>query len=502
MKNIKVIILLVCNLFLCSCMVENNTEINLNLENLNTDNENINETNNENGIILPDDPSAIKFLLSRKLDSKNNLNTNFIKNYKGIKLNAYNGMFGSYGEENIFQKEIRIEENGNDFKVTITPLKDLINRLREEVELLSDDDMADFSLRYNFHFSSKDDALYFLENFEEYTPNSYELKEINKTSDGVEYKYDSVTTEQPFVYSLVNNPNKTVKAINFNKLKEKLPNELKDITCIKCDKTLQAKFYYKDNDEELTLNELQQINDGEFKNLSLNNNGKEFSYTKEEENKMFNDPQLLESYTTSDDPEIKKEKLIKNELTLNFLGNGVNLSYADYGYWKEKGYYESVIDGTISERESIAIPLIGGISSLEKFEDDLNTKTTFEGKVVANVKEVNKDNVTLKGNISYTIDKTKTEENGMKEFNVEIPDWYHIDIVSTGNGYSDWTFLKNATMDENLPFIRSSNLDGEKKGYIRDIKYYGNAEDLESVGVLEYIDKFNTDLTLTYGVKK
>ncbi len=495
-NNIVIIFVLFCNLLLCSCIAGNNSDINSSLENLNTD------TDNKVLIlppVFPDDPSAIKFSIQREYP-ENNLNFNLVKNYKGIKLNAYNGMFGSYGEENIFQKEIRIEENGNDFKVTITPLKDFLNRLKEEIESLSDDgddEFADFILKYKFNFDSKENALYFLENYNEYIPNNYELKSVQETTNGIEYKYDSVITEPISVYSSNTIPSKSY-TVTFDKLKEKFPNELKDIECVKnCSKnSLQPKFSYK-GEGEYSLAQLRNLNDGEFKNLTQS--GKNFSYTKYEENRIYNDPKLLGLQNNSD---IKEEKLIKNELILALLGTGANLTYSDYGYWKEKGYYKSVIDESISERESITMPLIGGVYSLEKFENDLDTKTTFIGKVVANVKKLNEDNITLFGNISYTIDKNKTEENGMKTFNAEFSNWYNIDISSTGNGYADFTFSKSATMDETLPIVYPSNLDGEKKGYIKDTKYYGNMNDLESVGVLEYIDKFNTDLTLAYGSKK
>ncbi|MBR1544583.1 MAG: hypothetical protein IJ638_01405 [Alphaproteobacteria bacterium] len=55
-------------------------------------------------------------------------------------------------------------------------------------------------------------------------------------------------------------------------------------------------------------------------------------------------------------------------------------------------------------------------------------------------------------------------------------------------------------MDDRIPkMYKTENKD--YKGVIKDIKYYGEGDNIESVGIMEYTDKTSTHLTLTYGAK-
>ncbi|MBQ8660203.1 MAG: hypothetical protein IJ473_01320, partial [Alphaproteobacteria bacterium] len=157
---------------------------------------------------------------------------------------------------------------------------------------------------------------------------------------------------------------------------------------------------------------------------------------------------------------------------------------ADYGYWEEEVVNE---EGELIK--DYAIPFIGGFASKKIEEKDIGEDVVFKGKVIANIKELNKSSKSKSGEIEYRLGEEK-------EFKAKIKDWYEIEIRG-GEESSDWKFK------EGEEFKGDVLISGEEgKGKIREVEYYKGEEGLESVGILEYIDPHSTHLTLTYGAKK
>ena len=166
------------------------------------------------------------------------------------------------------------------------------------------------------------------------------------------------------------------------------------------------------------------------------------------------------------------------------LSEKTKLSYSEYGYWDELDKIEG--DNGLYELRSVAIQLIGGMESKRIDEKNLNGKIVFNGNVIANIKEENKNPEDKLGEIEY-----KLKANKEKKLTAKFNDWYEIEINSKEkDGLSDWIFKGN---------YKENFTDGE--GIIKDIRYYGENDKLESVGILEYINSNNTHLTLTFGAK-
>nr|MCR5506539.1 hypothetical protein [bacterium] len=92
------------------------------------------------------------------------------------------------------------------------------------------------------------------------------------------------------------------------------------------------------------------------------------------------------------------------------------------------------------------------------------------------------------GDIEYRLGKEKSFKIGFK-------DWYDIEIED-----EEWEFKLKEGNSSTLPEIYETKA-GDRKGEIKEIRYYGEGEKKESVGILEYTDKYSTNLTLTYGAK-
>ncbi|MBR1544584.1 MAG: hypothetical protein IJ638_01410 [Alphaproteobacteria bacterium] len=389
-----------------------------------------NNTSSDNLSYIPNSPTT-------NIASISSFKTFSPKSYTSPMLNAYFASVGNDGNKSIFQKSIGIKETKNGYEINIKP-SDLFTQMYEEAKSLpeakeDEDDteeilaVADFDVKYNFHFVNKKELLDYLEKYKENILDKYRIESEEETSDELIYKYKS--EETPYIMYSKTNQNVGKAYSSFEELQSNTP-ELKELSCIRNCKQEEIEsnaspvFTYKGKD--YSLEELQKLNDLEFRNLKFD--GSSFSYNTEQEIVRYKDKDLLDGLTVGtstssnvEKDEIKEEEVKEKYLTLNFLGKGADLSYSDFGYWKEKEVYDGY------ERIGVIQPFIGGMEDKKIEEKEISKGTVFNGIVIGHVKELNKNSESIKGSIEYRL-------NDKKEFNIKFKDWYDIEISG-----EDWS---------------------------------------------------------------
>ena len=420
------------------------------------------------------------------------------KNYYSPMLNNYAGTIGSIDDKSIFQTNVKIEEGENGYNIKIEA-SDLFDQMYEEAKSLPESDgkddtnevlaVSNFSEKYNFNFEKKADVISYLEKYKENIPDNY--KYVGKSNGELTYESKNVPYELYYVDKKVNG-----KAyFDFKKLQKDNP-ELEEISCMfGCNLTSSdiPEFFLPDG-KFYDLDDLRKYDGGKYANLTKIDGA--FYYSAPTETQRFKDKTLLELENKAE--EILSETVTEKTLKIKFMGEETGLSYADFGYWQTTEMIEK--DNTKFERINIAHPLIGGLESKRISEENLSGKIVFSGDVIANVKEVNKNAINLTGKLDYTLDRGNVTK---KEFDAKFDGWYDIKVTSTGDEpnakdeASNWSFSGNA--DDNLPIVNDGGT-----GTVKEVRYYGDRDGnapLESAGILEYKDKNNTHLTLTFGAK-
>ncbi len=405
------------------------------------------------------------------------------KSYIGTELDLYEGEIGSYNGKSIFQKRLSIEKDNNDvYKISILP-SNLISNIYKELSLIPDDEISfevsEIAESYNLEFALKKDFIDYLDLYISSISKEYEYTGLEEKDGKKIYKYKEKGTP----YKVYREDNKEIYK-SFDDLKKK-HNEYKNIVCLsRCDissSDVTSKFISMEDEDlkEYTLEELYS-KDEKFKKIKENQIG---GFIYEEEGRIrYNEKDLI-----SKGKSIKEELLKEKEIRLNLLGEGVGLSYADYGYWEE----ESLLlkDEKEYKEVSLSYPLIGGVDSKRIEEKELKGEEVFKGGVIAHITSKEKEKKERVGEIEYRI---KDKE---KEFKAQFKDWYEIEIKSNGKQKAgeegiDWKF--KGDYEEGLK---------EGEGLIKEIRYYKEGERIESVGILEYTSDSNTNITLTYGAK-
>ena len=421
-----------------------------------------------------------------KISKSNSQNPTEYPIYNGIMLESLGAREGSFEGKNLSQKSVEIISTSDGYNISIG-LSDLFNQMYSDLNEV--EDIEEFNEKYTYKFETKEDAEKYFKNYKEYLLDKYEFIGKEEKENETIYEYKSEMT--PYKLYKKQREISPISSSVFERLQNKVE-LLKELEYLEeNDENAQPLFIYKD--EEYSLDELKEIENGKFSNLEYD--GIKFTYKFGNEIVNYRSLELLKlsdplNEISTDVNEVKLSEDIKVEeikeayLKLHFLGKGVGLSYADYGYWEEEVVNE---EGELIK--DYAIPFIGGLASKKIEEKDIKEDVVFKGKVIANIKELNKSSKSKSGEIEYRLGEEK-------EFKAKIKDWYEIEIRG-GEESSDWKFK------EGEGFKGDVLISGEEgKGKIREVEYYKGEEGLESVGILEYIDPHSTHLTLTYGAKK
>ena len=307
------------------------------------------------------------------------------KSYIGTELDLYEGEIGSYNGKSIFQKRLSIEKDDNDvYKISILP-SNLISNIYNELSLIPDDEISfevsEIAESYNLEFALKKDFIDYLDLYISSISKEYEYTGLEEKDGKKIYKYKEKGTP----YKVYREDNKEIYK-SFDDLKKK-HNEYENIVCLsKCDissSDVTSKFISMEDEDlkEYTLEELYS-KDEKFKKIKENQIG---GFIYEEEGRIrYNEKDLI-----SKGKSIKEELLKEKEIRLNLLGEGVGLSYADYGYWEE----ESLLlkDEKEYKEVSLSYPLIGGVDSKRIEEKELKGEEVFKGGVIAHITSKEKE---------------------------------------------------------------------------------------------------------------
>lgn len=181
-------------------------------------------------------------------------------------------------------------------------------------------------------------------------------------------------------------------------------------------------------------------------------------------------------------------------------GNAVDLSYADFGYWKSVTEKRNSNGDLVDEKvNSIQMKYIMPISTENTSYAMPTNPLSFTGKAYAAIKEGDQYvNKIISGNALLIIDP---RSNYNPELSVNFDNWYSMTVIKAPNTDAltyDFTFTKGANYQDN-----GYDFEGTKRGYFHN-QYRGNNQIRETAGEFDVLSPNTSNLELNgvFGAKR